>query len=859
MHGLVLGLLLAALSAAQMQEITTLLQRGRMADALKMLEPLAKKDPNDPVVAGLLGRARLHAGDAAGAIEPLMRSLSKLKSDGEGFGNLGVALMQVERTQDAAQAFAQAVVLMPRSPQAWRNLAGAYTNLERQIDASKAWKRYLGFRPQDGEARCIYGGLLLAMKRYRDAAVHLRFGSKTTKDVVCLHDYADVLGRLKNPKEALAILDRLIRLDQRNAHAFYLRAYILIDGGIEQADQALKALSTSLKISPKRAASHHLNGYILAQLNRHEEALKSYTRASDLEPKNQRYQEAEAIARVHVGEGDKVLKALQLMLRRSPGNEDLRRALAHVYMGKKQWPKAERVLKGAPTNSAEIRRDLAVVSLSSGRTDQAVSILKKLRSEQPKNRVVAYNLALALRHSGAMKEAYLQAKQARQMPGNTEDELLLETRLLLELGRAQEALTLLNSQRASVSYELLFVRARCLRMQARLPEALKASKQAESEARDDDQRLAVRRLRGKILTDLGRSAEAIGLFRERGSNPAELGIALSRAGRAKEAIKVLKAAQKQQPADVEVQLAFAASLSALGKKQLALKVLTKARQTWPRHGGLTNDTAMAWLAAGKRTRAVALLKQGLKENPEHSALARNYAHHLMATKRRGQAVELLRQTIGRRPHDGQLHTALGETLMSLKRNEEARAAFRQGLEAGTPDPVAEARLGDLLRREGKLKEAVTSYQRALALQPSMLEAHNGMGMALHGLERFDAAIAQYRKGLVHSPHDAELHNNLGSSLYLKGQFAAALTSFERAGKVDPLELSYWRNQLMILKEQGRLEDAQKRLDKALSFLPNHASLKNEQLSLNRAKAMRDRLRATPNNAAPRPDTTPRSR
>ena len=141
----------------------------------------------------------------------------------------------------------------------------------------------------------------------------------------------------------------------------------------------------------------------------------------------------------------------------------------------------------------------------------------------------------------------------------------------------------------------------------------------------------------------------------------------------------------------------------------------------------------------------------------------------------------------------------------------------------------------------------------------MLEAHNGMGMALHGLERFDAAIAQYRKGLVHSPQDAELHNNLGSSLYLKGQFAAALTSFERAGKVDPLELSYWRNQLMILKEQGRLEDAQKRLDTALSFLPDHASLKNEQLSLNRAKAMRDRLRAKPNNAAPRPDTTPRSR
>ena len=137
--------------------------------------------------------------------------------------------MQGKQTK-AAQAFAQAVVLMPRQPQAWRNLAGAYTHLSRQSDARKAWKRYISFKPQDGEARCVYGGLLLASDQTRDV-VHLRFGSKTTQDIVCLHDYADALGRLKQPKKALEILDRLIRLDQRNAHAFYLRAYILVDEG----------------------------------------------------------------------------------------------------------------------------------------------------------------------------------------------------------------------------------------------------------------------------------------------------------------------------------------------------------------------------------------------------------------------------------------------------------------------------------------------------------------------------------------------------------------------------------------------------------------------------------------------------
>ena len=39
-----------------MQEITTLLQRGELTQALTLLEPF-KRHPADPIIAGLLGRA----------------------------------------------------------------------------------------------------------------------------------------------------------------------------------------------------------------------------------------------------------------------------------------------------------------------------------------------------------------------------------------------------------------------------------------------------------------------------------------------------------------------------------------------------------------------------------------------------------------------------------------------------------------------------------------------------------------------------------------------------------------------------------------------------------------------------------
>jgi Flp pilus assembly protein TadD len=851
---LVFALILSAISVSERNTVLQLLQAGRMADALALLEPMAKRHPADPQVLGLLGRARLHAGDAAGAVLPLQRSLKSLPNDGEGINNLGVAFMQLQRVDEAVLAFARAVVLLPRQAQTWRNLAGAYTRLDRYQDAAKSWARYLSFRPKDSEANCVYGGVLLALERHRDAAVRLRAGSKNSKDTVCLHDYADVLGRLGEPVQALAILDRLSKLDATDAHAQYLRAYILVDASKGGEAGALAAIERSLLLAPKRSASHHLHGYILERSERHEDALKAYTRASELAPKHRGYLRSKVLARVRVGEGQRVKKTLRLMLRQDPSLVDVRRAIAGLYMEKKQWKKSLKILREAPQTTPALSRDAALILMQSGQSAQAVILLKSLIKAEPDNRNNHYNLALALRRSAAMSDALLAVKSARKLPGSGEDELLLEGRILLELGRSLEVLTLTNSSSAPSSYDLLFLRARALRMRSRLKGALKAAKFSETAAKNEQERLAARRLQGKILTDLGRGAEAIGLFREKGSSAAELGIALSRAGRSKEAASILRRELRRSSDDVDVHLALAAALQGQGKQAEALKVLRAARGRWPRHGGLSNDTAMAVLFTGKRRRAIALLKQGVADNPGHPSLVRNYARHLSSTKRHRQAIGILRSALRLRPNIGAIHTTLGEILMGQKRDEEARSSFRQALNAGTPDPLAQARLGDLWRRSGKLDEAIKAYKEALEQRPGMLEAHNGLGMALHGLERFEEAVAQYRKGMTHAPGDAELNNNMGSSFYLMGRFPEALSAFERSARRDPAEVRYWRNQIMVLKEQGRLLEAQKRLDAAFVLHPGHASLKNEALSLERALALRKRMNAKPD--APRQDKAP---
>ena len=100
------------------------------------------------------------------------------------------------------------------------------------------------------------------------------------------------------------------------------------------------------------------------------------------------------------------------ILRREPENVDVRRALAHVFMNAKDWKEAELLLLTAPQKNTMIEIDLAAARLSAGKTDEALKALKALSKREPNNRLVVYNLALALRRSGAMQQVYLRARSA---------------------------------------------------------------------------------------------------------------------------------------------------------------------------------------------------------------------------------------------------------------------------------------------------------------------------------------------------------------------------------------------------------------------------------------------------------------
>lgn len=830
----------ASATAAELEPIIQMLSRGQISQALTRLEPLARRYPDDPYVLGYLGRARLHAGDAQGAIKPLTKSLIRLPHDGEGHNNLGVAYMQLERVDAAVMSFARAVVKSPRSPQMVRNLAGAYTRLDRRKEAQDSWRRYLLLKPEDGEAQCVYGGLLLDADQPRQAAAALRRGSRLQpKDAVCLHDYADALGRLGQAGEALSILGRVVRINPKDAHAHYLRAYYLMEeeGALTQA---MASLEQAIRLRPKAAAHHHLHGYLLSRLGRAQESLKAHARARDLEPKRQDYLEAYILAQVRVGQGLKVRSKLIRLNKKKPKNREVARALAEIYVNETRFARAEAILKKGGFKDLSVRKDLIWLYNEWNQPERALELLDLSQKDHPEDSSLYYNRALVLGRMGRLEGALKASRQAQELSPNGSDERQLYARLLLENGQAQKALGLLKKGERVFRDQVL--RSRALRQALRLPDALVEVQGARKLAQGPEQDQEARRLHGKILTDLGRGAEAVGLFRGQGIPASELGIALSRAGRAKEALQVLQRAQYKEGRDPELSLAMASAYVQVGRSDQASGILQKARKRWPAHGGILNDFALLVLQKGQRKRAKKLLLLGLKSDPSREGLVRNLVALLIEEKRPEEAIVVARRALKHAQALGRIHTSLGEALEASGKPRQAWAAYKAALAAGTPDVRARVSMGDLERQAGRLLEAIKHYKAALEVSPSLVRAYNGLGLAYHGLERWKPARDWYRRGLKQAPKDPELNNNLGSALFLGGRPRLALKRFHNARRADPGEALYWRNEAMALKHLERLDDCEALLKQGLVNHPNDRGLSQALKALAEARQIKKFLR-----------------
>jgi Flp pilus assembly protein TadD len=224
-------------------------QKGRLDDAEALYARLLDDDGRDPTVlinAGVLAAAR---GDTARAIERLARAASIVPDNAIAHANLGFALLNAGRHDDALASLDRALARKPDFAQAHNSRGIALVRLQRRDEARRAFAQALAILPAYAEAALNVGELA---NRDGDAAA--------ARDA-----YSRVLAQ--RPHDAVA--------------ATGLAFTDALEGKLDAATRALEAVTRS---HPAYAPAWQTLGAVDNWAGRHDAAQAAFDRALALDP-----------------------------------------------------------------------------------------------------------------------------------------------------------------------------------------------------------------------------------------------------------------------------------------------------------------------------------------------------------------------------------------------------------------------------------------------------------------------------------------------------------------------------------------------------------------------------------------------
>ncbi len=139
--------------------------QARDAEARKALERALALAPGLEMADAELADLERRTGDAAAAAARLQRLAERRPDAPAAWHNLGVALLDCERPEEALAALLRAAALAPSLPPLGPNLSRAYHALGRHADVERVERQLLATQPDDNVARFRLANALLAQGR----------------------------------------------------------------------------------------------------------------------------------------------------------------------------------------------------------------------------------------------------------------------------------------------------------------------------------------------------------------------------------------------------------------------------------------------------------------------------------------------------------------------------------------------------------------------------------------------------------------------------------------------------------------------------------------------------------------------
>jgi Flp pilus assembly protein TadD len=174
---------------------------------------------------------------------------------------------------------------------------------------------------------------------------------------------------------------------------------------------------------------------------------------------------------------------------------------------------------------------------------------------------------------------------------------------------------------------------------------------------------------------------------------------------------------------------------------------------------------------------------------------------------------------------------------SFGRVPQAKDALEKGMKLAPRNPAAHALLGFLFAAENKISEAKGAFENAMAIDGALGNAWLGRGLCHIRKGQDEEGRRDLQVAAALEPNRAFFHSYLGKAFSNHGDEQKARLEFERAKTLDPRDPTPWIYSAIENKQDNRINDAVRDLEKSQELNDNRRVYRSQFL-LDQDRAVR---------------------
>jgi len=200
------------------------------------------------------------------------------------YNNLGVALINKMKYEDAIPPIKESINIQPSYSEAHNHLGNAQFGLKRFSEANNHYKEAIRLNPNYFEAHINFANSLSkSLIFYKEALIHYKKAIQLKPESPEAHFNLGVtLNKYNNSEQAIFYLEESIRLNPNFAEAHLALGNILFVKN--KLKKALYHFETTIKLDPDNSIAHNSLGSILGQQGDLEKAIVHFNTAIKIKP-----------------------------------------------------------------------------------------------------------------------------------------------------------------------------------------------------------------------------------------------------------------------------------------------------------------------------------------------------------------------------------------------------------------------------------------------------------------------------------------------------------------------------------------------------------------------------------------------